>query len=754
MQRKNIIILHRWWFIAVPFILSIIAVVLLLQLKINSDLESYFPSTLPSKISAAKVEEVFGKGEPLMLVFETNDIINPKTLKRIQLLHTDLGHMKEFDEVISLFSMKNIRGIDGSMLVDPLINVIPATEQEIEKLKETIRTNELAYKTVVSEDFKHALILLKVAKGGNDKEIISLVTNILHEHPGNEKILMNGMPYLRYETNLKITRDLLILLPLGVLVMVFFLLLSFIEFRGVWLPLGVVIFSTIIAMAMLPAFGWELSLIGVLIPIMMIAIANNYGVHFVAYYQETNALHPRWGMRRIVDQTLKHLKKPIILTGLTTIVGILGLVTHLMIPARQMGIISAFGVALALLLSLTFIPAALSLLKKGKVHKEFKSEQIGFMGSMLEKVSMIIVKNPHKVIAVFSLAFVLLGLGISLLKVAADNDKVLPKKHPYNQTIQIANEQFGGTKFMTLYFDGDIQDPELLKRMDQYEAELKKESAIGSVTSLATVLKIMSRALNDPGTDGYNTIPNTREAVAQYLLLYSMSGDPDDFESLVNFDYTKALLNIQFQASSMKTLNHIVNKVESLTANDPVKPTLSGFSLTDKEMAESIVTGQIWSLVFAIVAIFLLLIWIFKSKVAGFIGIIPLLFAVVGTFGIMGMVGMELNIVTALLSSISIGLGVDYTIHVFWRLKSEFSLGKNSAEAIITTLKTTGRGILINAFSVMLGFSVLYFSAFPYLKMFASLIILSLLLCLVCALVLIPALCFVAKPRFLLKKND
>jgi uncharacterized protein len=753
MKKKNIIIRHRWWFIAGPILLAIVAVVLLLKLKINSDLESYFPNTLPSKISAAKVEEVFGKGEPLMLVFETNDVLKPETLKRIQLLHNHFSSMSQFDEVISLFSMKNIRGEEGAMLVDPLVNEIPKTEIEIEKLRTTISTNELAYKTVVSEDFRFALILLKVAKGGNDEEIVTMINETLTSIPGNEKTLLNGMPYMRYETNQKITRDLLILLPLGVLVMILFLFLSFREFRSVWLPLGVVFFATLFSMALLPAMGWELSLIGVLIPIMMIAIANNYGVHFVAYYQETNALHPRWGMRRIVDQTLTHLKKPIILTGLTTIVGILGLVTHLMIPARQMGVISAFGVAMALLLSLTFIPAALSLLKKGKVHKEFKPEKNGILGSILEKVSAFIVKHPRKVIVLFSIAFLLLGSGIVLLKVAADNDKVLPSKHPYNQTIKIANEHFGGTKFMTLLFDGDIQDPELLKRMEHYETELKKDAAVGSVTSLATVMKIMSRALNDPGTDGYNTIPNTREAVAQYLLLYTMSGDPDDFESLVNFDYTKALLNIQFQASDMKTLTQIVRKVETLTANDPVKPTLSGFSLTDKEMAESIVTGQIWSLLFAIVAIFLLLIFIFKSLKAGQIGSIPLLFAVVCTFGIMGIVGMELNIVTALLSSISIGLGVDYTIHIFWRLKSEFSEGKTSAEAIVTTLKTTGRGILINAFSVMLGFSVLYFSAFPYLKMFATLIILSLLLCLVCALVLIPALCFVAKPKFLMKRT-
>ena len=339
------------------------------------------------------------------------------------------------------------------------------------------------------------------------------------------------------------------------------------------------------------------------------------------------------------------------------------------------------------------------------------------------------------------------------MKVSSDNDEVLPKKHPYNQSIQIANKYFGGTKFLSIYFEGDIEDPQLLKRMDYYDTELKKMPETGSVTSLATVIKLMSKALNDPGTPGYNAIPDTRDAVAQYLLLYSMDGDPEDFESFVNFDYTRALINIQFQANDMKTLNKVIDSINELIKNDPAKPILSGFSLTDQEMAKSTTTGQTYSLIFAMIAILLLLIWIFKSGKAGFIGILPLVFAVVCTFGFMGITGIELNIATALLSSISIGVGVDYTIHLFWRLKTELSAGKSYSEAIAIAMKTTGRGIVINAFSVMLGFSALYFSAFPYLKMFATLIILSLLLCLICALILIPAICFVTKPKFLMITN-
>ncbi|MBN1927507.1 MAG: MMPL family transporter [Prolixibacteraceae bacterium] len=749
MQQEKFIVRNRWWFIITPVVLTIISTILLSKVKINSDLETYFPETMKSKTSAAIIEESFGKAEPFLILFESDDILKQATLKRLKDIDNELNRMGYFDEVISLFSMKDIRGDDGMMIVDPQVEMIPDTKESTEKLRESIRGNELAYRTVISDDFRYAMIILKITDNVDDQELIDGLRQLIDKYPGDEKVYFNGMSYLRYEANNKISRDLTILLPLALLVMIFFLFISFKEFRGVWLPITVVIVSSVVSMGMLPLLKWDLSIIGVLIPIMMIAIANNYGVHFVARYQELNVKHPRWSMSLIVLKTLQNLRKPIILTGLTTIVGILGLVTHLMIPARQMGVVSALGVGLALGLSLTFIPAIMSTMKKGASHKAFSENKNGIITEVLSRVAIFINHSPRKTITIFAVFLFVVGSGIFFLKVASNNDRVLSPKHPYNQSIQIANKHFGGTRFISVMFEGDMQDPELLKRLDYYESELKKMPETGNVNSLSTIMRIMSRALNDQGTEGYNAIPDSRDAIAQYLLLYSMSGDPDDFESIVNFDYTQGLLSIQFHADDMKTLNRVINKIETLTKDDPAKKVVAGFSLTEKEMAHSITIGQIYSLVFALFAIFLLLALIFKNAVAGAIGSLPLVFAVICTFGIMGITGIQLNIVTALLSSISIGVGVDYTIHIFWRLKNELSEGKKYPEAISNTLRTTGRGIVINAFSVILGFAVLYFSAFPYLKMFATLIILSLLLCLLCALVLVPAICMVAAPRFL-----
>ncbi len=752
MKNKEIFVIrNKWLIISLTALIVVLCIFPLMKTTINSDLMSYLPDHMPSKVNNDKIEQVFGKSDPLLIVFETDDVLNDSTLRRIQALSKEFNRMKDFDMVMSLFDAKSIKGEDGAMVVNPVIKRIPKSESQREKLRAEIKANELAYKLIVSEDFRYTLIMLNSVTEKTDAQLMSVIYELLDKYPGSETVLINGQPYLRAEANDKIAHDFMILLPIAMVVMLVFLWISFKEKRGVLLPMSVVTISIIISMASIPLFGWQISLIGVLIPIMMIAIANNYGIHFIIKYQELNAKYPDMTMKQIIKEATLYLKKPVILTGLTTIVGIAGLVAHIMIPAKQMGVVSAVGIAFALLLSLTFIPAMMLFLKKGKIQKSFSENENSFLSKILTGLATFISKRPRQVIYIFIIFLIAIVSGVYKFKVASDFNNILPKKHPYNISLNIANKYFGGTKNISLMFEGDMKDPEVLKRMDYYEQEVEKMQEVGSVTSIASMIRIMSKAINDPKDNFYNKIPNTREAIAQYLELYSMSGDPEDFEDFIDFDYRKAVLYIQYQSDNIKTMDKIVATIESLTEDDKNLSVIGGFSLVEKELSLATGIGQKNSLIFAFFAIMILLMIIFKSKAAGLIGSLPLLFAVVCTFGIMGWTGIKLNIVTALLSSISIGLGVDYTIHIFWRLKTELKSGKSYPEAIAISLNTTGRGITINAFSVIVGFSILFLSAFPLIQSFAFLIIISLLLCLMCALILIPSICILLKPKFLEK---
>jgi uncharacterized protein len=735
--------MKRLLYIALPLLLALAMIIPLRKARINPDLNDYLPEKVPARQNLARLEAVFGKYEPLLLILETGDVLAPAALERIQNLSRELNGMSEFKQIVSLFDAKNIRSEDGAMIVDPVVKALPANDEERERLREEIRANDLAFGLVVSEDFRYALFIANPAEGVSDDDAVALLEDLLEKYPGPEKAYLNGTPYLKTEIQARALQDLSLLLPAGLLLMVVFLFFSFREKRGVALPLAVVLLSIMLSMGLMPLFGWELSVMSVLVPIMMIAVANNYGVHVIARYQELNAARPDLSMSGIVREALGHLRKPIVFTALTTIVGVLGLATHIMVPAVQMGIVSAIGIGFALLLSLTFLPAILSLLPKGKPRVAHASR----LEALLARLGRLSAQRPGAVALVFMVAMVVMGLGIFRLKVNLDHDNILPPKHPLRVSTKIADRYFGGAKTATLMWEGDLKDPALLRRMEARERELEALPEVGRAVSLATMIRKMSEALNDPGEEGYGQIPSSRDAVAQYLELYAMSGEPEDLEQFVDFDYERGAMTVQFHAGN----GGIYQKLEAIVAEEPNCTLLAGHALMEKELSASIVRGQTWSLLFAAGAIMLLLWLIFRSLSAGLMGSLPLVFALVCNFGLMGWMGIRLDIATSLLSSIAIGIGVDYAIHLIWRLRAEREAGLPLEEAIPKTLQTTGRGIAVNAFSVMLGFSALFLSALTLLKAFAFLIIFSLLLCLVCALALIPALCVLWRPQFLEK---
>ena len=176
---------------------------------------------------------------------------------------------------------------------------------------------------------------------------------------------------------------------------------------------------------------------------------------------------------------------------------------------------------------------------------------------------------------------------------------------------------------------------------------------------------------------------------------------------------------------------------------------IGGFGVVLSDFAHAVVNGQVLSLSLATILVAILLMLLFRSFTAGFISVIPLVFSIIVLFGLMGYFNIELNIATAMLSSIMIGVGVDYTIHFLWRYREERREGLDPVQAVKKTLTTTGRGIIFNALSVVVGFAALFFSSFLPVQFFGFLIVVSISACLIGALVLIPALCLVLKPKFL-----
>jgi predicted RND superfamily exporter protein len=443
------------------------------------------------------------------------------------------------------------------------------------------------------------------------------------------------------------------------------------------------------------------------------------------------------------------LRSPILLAGITTIAGILCLLSHKMLPARQLGLVTAIGIGFALLLSLLFIPSALAIIGKSTPVLSRDPGKRHLIERWLGGLGRLVANYPLRVLLTSIVIAVISAGGIFLLKVDTNLENFFPEKHPVRVSAEIINETFGGSQNISILVEGDILDPATMKQIDRYENELKKNPAVGNVMSIAGIIREISKALNEKGDPLYDRIPEERNAIAQYMELYLMSGEPEDLERMVDFDFQRAQVMIRINDGSSEALKSVLHDIRSLAGEDLNSIRIGGYGLVAADMSDLVVRGQVVSLIIALLVVFIILSLVFRSLAAGLTGSAPLALAMLILFGWMGYLDIPLDIATALLSSIMIGVGVDYTIHFLWRYRAERLGGLTPSDAVLKTLTTTGRGISFNALSVILGFTALPFSLFLPIRVFGFLVMVSIFTCLVGALVIVPALILMFKPAFL-----
>lgn len=746
------IIRYRWFVIIIFALLTAAFVSQIPKVEMDTDIKSQLPKNMPSRLDTDTIDELFGGTEMLMILIQTDDVLKSETLERVKLIARKINRVKGVDKVLSLFDLKSIKSEDGALIVEPAVNSIPESVEERETLRSVLKDNDIVYGSVVAKDFTLTAVIAMLKNDVRDKDIISAFQQVVKETPGDEKVMIGGLPVTRLEIGKNINKDMRLLLPVGILIMLIFLFACFRRLRGVVLPFIIVIMSILVSIGFISIIGWKIHMITVILPILLIAVANDYGIHMIAKYQEDNVPSNNFTNNELAQRMFLSLGKPVLLTGLTTMAGMLCLFGHILIPAKQLGILAAFGIFFALAASLFLIPAIISLLPRSKpvlghlyddVHKKPILERLlWFFGNLVSQ-------RPKRVILSAIILAAISTIGVFYVVVDTNPNGYYKKDHPIVQINDLIDAHLGGSQNVSIVYKGDIKSPEMVQKIDDMERTLEKMEQVGNTISIARVVRQMSRVLNDPGDEQYDKIPNTRNAVAQYFELYSMSGDPEDFSKMVDFPYEHAILTARINKTSTIILNHVVNKMKSLVKNDKDVLLVGGFGVVLSDLARAVVNGQILSLFMATAVVAFLLMILFRSPMAGIIAAIPLALSILILFGLMGVFKIELNIATALLSSVMIGVGVDYTIHFLWRYREERQSGLDYEDAARKTLTTTGRGIIFNAFSVIVGFSVLLFSSFLPVQFFGFLVVVSIFACLMGALVFVPSLCLVLKPKFL-----
>ncbi len=738
---------HRWAIIVAHIVVTMAFLLPLKNAAVDPDVQNMLPADMKERLDLERIEDLFGGSDIALVILEAEDILDEKTLDRASKIAEAFRAIPGVDRVSTLPNIGH----------DAFADEEPTPEQKREKreaAREAIRSNDLVYGSLVSRDFRYLAIVVKLsAQSAETLRITRDIRRTVSSVPGPERVLFGGLPFVKERISEDVPKDMLFFLPVGIFVMMLFLFLSFRQWRGVFLPFSIVAMSMAVSMGLIPLLGWKIQTVTMILPVIMIAVANNYAVHLVSRYQQDNRDDCSLSGMELARRGIMSLGAPVIATGVTTIGGFMSILTHRLVPAKQLGILASIGVTFALTASLLFVPAVLSLLPRPKPLITADITKRPRLERALYQVAYAVSKSPRLILGLTLAAALAAGWFVPRLTAESNLVRYYPAGSEVAESSAVVNSQFGGGQIVNVIVKGDIKEPAMLRAIESFEDEIVKMPEVGRTTSIARLVRLISRNAHRPGEPGYDAIPDTRGAVDFYLSEYTKMGDPDELAHLVDRSFTHAQIMVQINDEGSGSIKKVVARVNELTAHDPRFVLVGGSGYIFAALMEEVARGQVTSLVLSVVIVAFLVMLLFRSFVAGLVAAIPLALALVFLFGIMGATGIPLDIATAMLSSIMIGIGVDYTIHFLWRYREELALGKPPEKAVRKTLRTTGRGIIFNAVSVMVGFSVLLFSVFMPIKFFGLLIILAISTCLAGALFIMPAYCMVFRPRFLEKRR-
>jgi predicted RND superfamily exporter protein len=449
---------------------------------------------------------------------------------------------------------------------------------------------------------------------------------------------------------------------------------------------------------------------------------------------------------------------PVMLTaGIVASCGFFSLMVFDIVSIRVFGIFSGIGILSILVVEMTFIPALRAILpppSQGETNLEQEERVWDRITGFYART--ILGPNRKHIFSITAVLIVVSIYGMSKLSIESSLKGYFSPDLEVMQNDRALNERMAGTNTIYLMIEGEeqdaIKDPAVLKAMDQLARFIETEPNIGKVMSIADFIKQMNKSMHadDPS---YYRIPDNRNTIAEYLLIYSMSGSPGDFDPYVDYDYKLANMVIfthSDNTTDMLTLwSNIQNFVDEKFPST-VTVNVGGSVAQSAALAEVIVKDKLLNIAQIAGVVFLFASIIFRTPVAGLLVVTPLLLSVLTNMGLMGILGLSLNIPTALVSSLAIGIGADYAIYMLFRLREELAKGTGVDEAFHKVLRTAGTACLFVAAAVTGGYAVQAFSRGYYPHTWTAFLIgTAMIVSVTAALTVMPSLILKFRPKFI-----
>lgn len=696
------------------------------KIRTDTNPKNMLPETSDVRVWNSEVEKTFGLYEDMIALGIRNEsgVLNKETLEKIDRITSEVVKLKGVAsrDVTSFTTIDNVT-IEGETLnVRPLMSIPPKTDEEVGALRKALFDNRMFINRIISKDEKTTAIFIPLEKGADGKEIADRLKEIVGKEKGDEEYYVAGDPVARDTFGAEMFKLMSVFAPIAGAVM---LLVRYLMFRDFFLSVTLMMdamISIVWSMGLLIALGFPVHIMSSMAPVFLMAIATDSVHIFNEFYFRYREKKDK---RAAIIETMHAVGRPVRYTAMATAAGFAVLLFMSIIPVKVFGGVVAFGTVALRLLSFSFIPAMFTFVKADKMEAASMSEDAD-SGRSSQILKALAGFGAHRPKATLYAGLVLLVIAIiGLTKITVNNNMVewFSSKSEIRTADRIMNESLGGTSLsyvVTISSEDDfIKTPEAMRHIEGLQRHLETLPVVGKTASVADYVKRINRVLHndDPAFD---KVPDSKDEIGQFLFLFSMSAKPADLDNVVDYQFRKANIWVQLKTWDVQAMRDVIKAVEEYKAAHPIQMELkpAGTAYFNLVWNDEVLWDMVKGFIIALIAVFVILVFNFRSVKWAIIGYIPLLFTILLIYGVVGFIGKDFDMPISVLSCLSLGMAVDFAIHFISRFKqrlAEQGSGESVTGALLWTAARPGKGIMRNAILFASAFSVMLFAPLtPY----------------------------------------
>ncbi len=565
------------WIILAILAVSTYSITSLFRIEYNDDITAFFPENSREVTLFKDVSEEFGGLDIALVGIETKDLFTLPNLKMVRQISRQLKTIEGIGSVTSMTEMRDFEerklgGETGSLIQD-LVGDLPddMTGDQLQALRKKVLSRDHIVGSVVSKKGDAALIICKLERSKSLWKITKSIKDAVDAAVGGRTdvtVYYGGAPFVSAYISEGTQNDVKRLSPWVALAVV---LIIFGSFRSIWaalLALVALLFGLIITMGFMPILELPMDLVSTSLPMILASIGSAYGIHLLARYFRILSLRRDAPRTEAVRDTLRQVGVPVIMAGVTTIVGFASFLVMDIKPLRNFGFMMAVGVFVTLTISILFITAVLNRVHLGKPGK---GESGDLSGEILHGIAMRLTAHPKTVVVISILVGAVSFYCLGKISTETNTKSYFPDDSEPVRSDEFMVNRFGGSLFLQLYVRGDIKSPLVLKEMQKMEDAVARIRGVTEVQSVTMPVSLASAAMT-----GKEEIPPFRDQVTS--LVYLVEDDPA-VHLLVHKDWKSALTQVRVKGFDTKEARRVAGEINAFIAEE-LRPTVYSVSIS------------------------------------------------------------------------------------------------------------------------------------------------------------------------------